>query len=364
MDKINLLELSFPELEKLCLGLGEKKFRARQIWSWLWCAGCTDILLMSDLPKALRQELAKNYAISLPSIIETAQSSDGTTKFLLCLHDRTLIETVLILEEDHYTQCLSTQVGCPMACRFCSTGQSGFSRNLSQAEVLGQVLIARTWLKDNHPDFDLRNLVFMGMGEPLLNLENVIRSLKILTNPLGMGFSYRRITVSTVGLPEALTALGDTGLASLAVSLHAPTQELRAKIMPAAAKTPLPRLMESLRKYPMRPRQRITFEYILLKGINDSIEQAGQLARLLGGFRAKINLIVYNPGPALLAEDGQPYAPPSPETILAFQKILRDKGFITVLRKSKGVDIAAACGQLRGLAMKGSQNTLPTPDGI
>ena len=319
---------------------------------------------MSDLPKALRQELTKNCAISLPSITETAQSSDGTTKFLLCLHDGALIETVLILEEDHYTQCLSSQVGCPMACCFCSTGQSGFSRDLSQAEILGQVLIARAWLKDNHPGFDLRNLVFMGMGEPLLNLENVLRSLRILTDPLGMAFSYRRITVSTVGLPEALMALGNAGLASLAVSLHAPTQELRAKIMPAAAKTPLPRLMESLRKYPMRPRQRITFEYILLKDINDSIEQARQLARLLGGFRAKINLIAYNPEPTLMAEDRQRYVPPSPEAVLAFQKVLWDKGFITVLRKSKGVDIAAACGQLRGLAMKRDQNTLLNTDGI
>ncbi|MEW5774416.1 MAG: 23S rRNA (adenine(2503)-C(2))-methyltransferase RlmN [Thermodesulfobacteriota bacterium] len=339
----DLLNLTLPELESWLAGLGEPRFRAAQLFQWLWRKGAAEFEAMTNLSKALRGKLAETAAIVWPQVADTRVSSDGTVKLLLRLADGALVETVLIPEEDHLTQCLSSQVGCPMACAFCSTGAGGFTRNMTAGEMAAQILVARRRLKDQGRDpKDLRNLVFMGMGEPLLNLAELLRALAVITHDQGLGFSTRRATVSTCGLPGPMRQLGASGLASLAVSLHAPTQELRARLMPrAAAAAPLDELMPALRDYPLTPRQRITIEYVLLAGVNDAPEHARQLVRLLSGLKCKVNLIAYNPSPDL------PFAAPSPEAVLAFEKILWDKGMTAVLRKSKGSDISAACGQLR-----------------
>ena len=340
---IDLLNLTLPEMESWLAGLGEPRFRASQVFQWLWQKGAADFAAMTNLSKALRGKLAETAAMARPEVADTRVSADGTVKFLLRLADGALVETVLIPEEDHLTQCLSSQVGCPMACAFCSTGAGGFTRNMTAGEMAAQILAARQYLKDAGRDpKDLRNLVFMGMGEPLLNLDELLRSLAIITHDLGLGFSTRRVTVSTCGLPGPLRELGMSGLASLAVSLHAPTQELRARLMPkAAAAADLDALVAALRDYPLTPRQRITIEYVLLAGVNDAPEHARQLVRLLAGLKCKVNLIAYNSAP------GSSFAAPSPEAILAFEKILWEKGMTAVLRKSKGSDISAACGQLR-----------------
>ncbi len=254
------------------------------------------------------------------------------------------METVIIPEKDHSTLCLSTQVGCPMACSFCSTGSLGFSRNLDAGEILWQVLAARDALADTPESPQLRNLVFMGMGEPLLNLDNVLAALRVLSDPLAFDISGRRMTVSTVGIPGPLQRFGQSGLAQLAVSLHAPTQELRSRLMPQAAKVPLDELMAALDRYPLKPRERITYEYILIRGVNDSLAEARELVRLLGHRRAKVNLIAFNPPPHGC---DMPYAAPDEDRVLAFQEFLWKKDLTVTLRKSKGQDIAAACGQLR-----------------
>ncbi len=228
-----------------------------------------------------------------------------------------------------------------MACTFCATGQMGFTRNMSAGEILGQVLAARDWLNDDLINPRLKNLVFMGMGEPLLNLPNVMRSLEVMNSDIGLAFSHRRITVSTCGIEKGLRELGESGLAYLAVSLHAPTQELRQRIMPRAAALPLPDLMDALKAYPLKTRERMTFEYLLLGGVNDGPEHAKALAKLMAHIKGKLNLIEYNPAP------GAPYTAPSPEAVSAFERILWNKGITAVLRKSKGQDIDAACGQLK-----------------
>jgi 23S rRNA (adenine2503-C2)-methyltransferase len=339
----DLLNLTLPELESWLAGKGEPRFRAAQLFQWLWQKGAADFAAMTNLSKPMRAGLAEAAAIVWPQVADTQVSSDGTVKLLLRLADGALVETVLIPEEDHLTQCLSSQVGCPMACAFCSTGAGGFTRNMTAGEMAGQILAARQRLKDQGRDpKDLRNLVFMGMGEPLLNLDDLLRALAIITHDAGLGFSARRVTVSTCGLPGPLRQLGASGLASLAVSLHAPTQELRERIMPkAAAAAPLDELLAALRAYPLTPRQRVTIEYVLLAGVNDAPEHARELVRLLSGLKCKVNLIAYNATPDL------PFAAPTRESILAFEKILWDKGMTAVLRKSKGSDISAACGQLR-----------------
>lgn len=348
----NGLDLSRPELQALLARLGEPRFRADQIFQWLWQRGARSFEDMSNVSKALRAKLAEALVIRWPGIEDKKISRDGTVKFLLRLDDGQTVETVLIPEKDHLTLCLSSQVGCAMGCRFCSTGRIGFKRNMTVAEILGQVLVARahlfetlgpdftTW--ETRPEGNLRNLVFMGMGEPLLNLDRLLTALAMLNDPLGLDFAGRRMTVSTVGLPDKLRVLGTSGLASLAVSLHAPTQELRAAIMPAAAQAaPLPELMAALDAYPLKPRQRVTYEYVLLKGVNDSPAEARELVRLLGQRKAKVNLIAYNPGP------GDPFQATDSAAALAFEKILWDRGLAATLRKSKGQDINAACGQLR-----------------
>lgn len=343
----DLLNLTMEELTAfIAEGLGQPPFRARQLWKWLWFKRARSFDEMSDLSLALRAELEKQAAIIWPEIAETRVSRDGTVKFLLRLADGELVETVLIPSvsrdgKERVTQCLSCQVGCAMGCTFCSTGSMGFVRNMSMAEILGQVLVAQEYLNDSPDHPKLRNLVFMGMGEPLLNMREVMRSLRNLGSEPGLSFSPRRITVSTCGIEKGLKELGESGLAYLAVSLHAPNQELRSKIMPAAARWKLEDMMSTLRTYPLKTRERLTFEYLLLGGINDSLEEAKELARLMSHIKGKLNLIVYNPA------EGSPYKAPTPEAVLAFEQYLWKKNITATLRKSKGQDIKAACGQLR-----------------
>lgn len=348
---LNLLNLTLPELtDWMRTELGEPKFRAVQVWQWIWQKMARDFEAMSDVSKVCRARLAEKARIAWPRVAAQEESRDGTSKLLLRLEDGALVETVLIPSDSRegvrrWTQCLSSQVGCAMGCTFCSTGQMGFERNMTMGEILGQILVAREHLGDNRPDWPvLRNLVFMGMGEPLLNLRELMRALENLNNDRGLNFSPRRITVSTCGIEKGLAELGASGLAYLAVSLHAPNQDLRARIMPRAARWPLDQLLAALKSYPLKTRERITFEYLLLGGVNDGPEQARELARLvhdMGQGKGKLNLIVYNPA------EGAPYAAPDEARVLAFEQYLWKRQITAIVRKSKGQDIKAACGQLK-----------------
>ena len=344
---ISLLELTLPELTAFVVEeLGEAPFRARQIWKWLWYSRAGSFEEMTDISRVLRAKLAEKAVITRPEVVTVQTSTDGTLKFLLRLADGELVETVLIPSESRLgkarmTQCLSCQVGCAMGCTFCSTGSMGFTRNMTMGEILGQILVARDYLNDSMDSPTLRNIVFMGMGEPLLNLNAVMRSLEVMGSDTGLRFSPRRITVSTCGLEKGLRELGESGLAYLAVSLHAPDQELRAALMPRAARWQLPDLLDSLKSYPLKARERLTFEYLLLGGVNDSPAHAKALAKIMAHIKGKLNLIVYN------AAEGAPYTAPAPDAVLAFEKILWNKGITAILRKSKGQDIDAACGQLK-----------------
>jgi len=347
--KPSLLDLSFHQLEDFLIGLGEPPFRARQVWQWLWQKAAVSPLEMTNISKELRSRLDEASVIRVPRVVGRQESSDGTVKFLLELDARACIETVLIPEKDHYTQCLSTQAGCAMACSFCRTGTMGLIRNLTHGEILGQILVARACLTQSASPLRLRNLVFMGMGEPLMNYDTLITALESLHHPQGLDFSSRRVTVSTAGIAPGILEFGRTGLGSLAVSLHAPNQALREQLMPKAAKAlPLDKLFGILERYPLSPRENITFEYILLEGVNDSEQHARELVRLLSHVKGKVNLIAYNESPGL------PYRASPPERALAFQKILWDKGLTATQRKSKGRDISAACGQLAARTREGS----------
>ncbi|MEG2172602.1 MAG: 23S rRNA (adenine(2503)-C(2))-methyltransferase RlmN [Desulfovibrionaceae bacterium] len=344
----NLLNFTYAELEKyFVIELNQPRFRAKQVWQWLWQKMAHDFASMSNVSKDLRLQLAECAYIRWPEVVTVATSQDGTVKFLLALEDGAQVETVLIPSTQReggvrMTQCLSCQVGCAMGCTFCSTGSMGFERNMTAGEIVGQVLVAREYLGDARPEHPIiRNLVFMGMGEPLLNLSETQRSLTILNDCHGLSFSPRRITVSTCGIEKGLKELGESGQAFLAVSLHAPTQDLRAQIMPKAAHWKLDDLISALESYPLKTRERITFEYLLLGGVNDSLAHARDLVRLVARVKGKLNLIVYNPA------EGAVYAAPREADILAFEKYLWDKGITAIIRKSKGQDIKAACGQLK-----------------
>ena len=344
---VSLLEMTLPELQSFVVStLGESPFRAKQLWKWLWYKRARTFAAMTDLSRATRAKLEAQAVIVWPEVQTIQTSSDGTIKFLLRLADGELVETVLIPSESRegkqrLTQCLSSQVGCSMGCTFCSTGSMGFTRNMTSGEILGQILVAREYLGDSPHEPLLRNLVYMGMGEPLLNLNAVLRSLEIANSDQGLCFSPRRISVSTCGIKKGLVELGQSGFAYLAVSLHAPNQALREKLMPKAAQWHFDDFIEFLRTYPLHSRERLTFEYLLLGGVNDSLDHARELARIFGRLKGKLNLIIYNPS------TGAPYKAPDPNQVLAFEKYLWNKGIVATLRKSKGQDIDAACGQLR-----------------
>ncbi len=319
-------------------GWGQPPYRARQVLKWIY-KGVGDFELMTDMARPFRQELARQARIRRLRLEQEQQAQDGCRKFLFALKDGNLVESVLIPEEDHYTLCLSSQVGCAMGCRFCLTARRGLVRNLTAGEIVNQVLAVKPLLP---PDRPLTNLVFMGMGEPLANLGALVRALTIITAPWGLNFSPRRLTVSTVGLAPFIPRLGQEARANLTVSLNAVDNETRSWLMPVNRRYPLEEVLAACRAFPLPRHRRITFAYVLFNGINDAPAQARELARLLKGFRAKINLIAFNPHPQL------PFAPPPEARVLQFQEILRQAHYPVFVRESRGQEIAAACGQLVG----------------
>jgi 23S rRNA (adenine2503-C2)-methyltransferase len=336
-SKTDLKGLDAHETEQWAKDQGFEPFRGRQIRQWLFKKLVTSFEEMTNLPKNLRTLLQKKALITALECLKIQESEDSTKKYLLRLKDGHVIESVLIPERDHYTLCISSQVGCAMDCRFCLTAKQGLKRNLTPSEIIEQVI----HVKRSIPDQDrLRNIVFMGMGEPLANYEAVKKATFNLMNDDGLNFSRRRITLSTCGLVPDIRRWGREMNIKLAVSLNAPDDEIRDMLMPVNRKYPLNELLEACRTFPLHKGERITFEYILIKEINDREQDARNLARLLSGIRAKINLIPLNP------HKGTQMLPPSKETVLRFQEILLKKHFTAIVRESRGNDILAACGQL------------------
>jgi len=346
MDRPNLRNCELEELKNLIEILGEPSYRGEQIFHWITCKDAISFEEMTDLPKSLRTKLSENFSLELPEIVDRQEDIDGTVKFVLKLKDNNLIETVIIPERDHYTLCVSTQVGCPVGCKFCVTGKLGFKRNLEVYEIISQVVIARRYLKQKGEELPLRNIVFMGMGEPLLNLKNLIKALKILAHPKGFNYSRKRLTVSTVGLLKEIEILAKEFPTALALSLHAPTDEIRRELIPIAKKYSVEELILACKKFPRIKNSRTTVEYVIIKDVNDSLESAKKLADLLKGYPFKVNLIPFNPHSEI------PFERPSQEIIERFQKYLLSKGILTTLRKSKGLGIDAACGQLGAKLLK------------
>ncbi|MFP4397047.1 MAG: 23S rRNA (adenine(2503)-C(2))-methyltransferase RlmN [Desulfonatronovibrio sp.] len=337
----NILDLDFEDIDGVLKSMDQPSYRGRQIMKWIWDRGVSDFELMTNVSKALRTRLAEKYSVFVPEVRQALQSIDGTRKFLLGLYDGKVIESVLIPSSGHYTQCVSTQAGCSLGCLFCSTGKMGFERNLASGEIAGQILAARRFLAENQDPMAVSNVVFMGMGEPLLNWGQVRKALGIIRDPDALNFSRRKVTLSTVGIRKNLEEFGRSATALLAVSLHAPDQELRKKIMPGASRYELDDLIADLESYPLAPRERITIEYVMLKGVNDSLAHAGKLVKKLSRVKCKINLLKYNPG------NDPVFEPSDEETIHGFQDFLRSRGLTVMLRKSMGADILAACGQLK-----------------
>jgi len=336
--RTNLLALDGSALEQFVKGLGWPKFRAQQILRWLYQERVHDIERMTDLSKAERARLTTIAAIDRIADCEVRRSSDGTRKFLLRLEDGLVIESVLIPDADRLTLCLSTQIGCTLDCGFCLTGQMGLKRNLTAHEIVEQALAVQDRLE---PGERLTNIVLMGMGEPLANFEAVADAVARLTNRRwGLGIPARRITLSTAGLASRLRDVAKLGV-NLAVSLNATTDAQRNRLMPAVNRLhPLARLLAACRAYPLPPHRKLTFEYVLLAGENDSEPDAKRLTKLLNGIRCKVNLIPFNPFP------GSPYRRPVDSDVLRFQTVLRKAGFDALIRKSKGRDVLGACGQL------------------
>ncbi|MEP6783338.1 MAG: 23S rRNA (adenine(2503)-C(2))-methyltransferase RlmN [Acidobacteriota bacterium] len=336
--KTDLAGLELKELEDLVVSLGHKKFHAKQIYQWIWKRGVTGFDEMTNLSRELREALAESAAISLPEIVHHDVSTDGTQKFVLRLADGRQIESVFIPDTPKQTFCVSTQVGCAMGCAFCLTGKMGLIRHLTAAEIAAQVrLLARsTDLLDKS-----FNIVLMGMGEPLQNYDNTMKALRMLNQKEGFDMHPKRVTLSTVGLVPMMDKLAQEDLMpNLAVSLHAATEEQRRALVPPAKKYSLQDIIDACRRFPLSKRRRITFEYVMLAGVNDSDDDARNLVKVLAGVKAKVNLLPLNEAP------GIPFERPSDERINTFAKILADRGLMVSVRKSRGRDIRAACGQL------------------
>ncbi|HEX9627918.1 MAG TPA: 23S rRNA (adenine(2503)-C(2))-methyltransferase RlmN [Acidiferrobacterales bacterium] len=342
--KTNLLGLDPQALQAFFVALGEKPFRARQVLQWIHHYGAADFDAMSNLGKELRARLAERAAIVAPEIVLDRQAADGTRKWLLKLADGNCIETVFIPEADRGTLCVSSQVGCTLNCSFCSTGHQGFNRNLDAHEIIAQLWVANRALgRDPKGERIITNVVLMGMGEPLLNFDNVVAAMRIMLDDMGYGLSRRRVTLSTAGVVPMLNRLREACPVSLAVSLHAPTDALRNELVPLNRKYPIAELLAACRRYVAGDgRRRITFEYVMLDGVNDSLEHARQLVALLRDVPSKVNLIPFNPFPAAR------YRRSDRATIDRFRDVLMQAGLMTVTRKTRGDDIDAACGQLAG----------------
>jgi 23S rRNA (adenine2503-C2)-methyltransferase len=340
-ERVNLLGLPRAQLETFVAArLGAKPFRARQLMKWIYRRGAADFSSMTDLAQDFRAQLAEIAEITVPEIVTEQRSRDGTRKWMLRMDQVQGIETVFIPEPDRGTLCISSQVGCAMDCSFCSTAQQGFNRNLTAAEIVGQVWLARREIGDTGK---ITNVVFMGMGEPLANYRNVLPAMRVFLDDLGYDLSRRRVTLSTSGLVPQIYKLAEECNVALAVSLHAPNDELRNELVPINRKHPIAELLDACWHYIDQQNGRsITFEYVMLDGVNDKPEQAHQLARLLKGRPAKLNLIPFNPFP------GTQYRRSPAAAIVKFRDILNDHGVIATIRKTRGDDIDAACGQLAG----------------
>ena len=354
--KINLLDLNRKQMREFFASMGEKPFRADQIMKWMYHYCYDDFDQMTDINKVLRAKLKEVAEIKAPEVSEEQRSTDGTIKWAITVGDQQ-VETVYIPEDDRATLCVSSQVGCALECKFCSTAQQGFNRNLKVSEIIGQVwraakIIGSLKETGRRP---ITNVVMMGMGEPLLNLNNVIPALEIMMDDFGFGLSKRRVTVSTSGVVPALDKLGDAVDVALAISLHAPTDDIRDEIVPINKKYNIEMFLEGVRRYIAKSNAnqgRVTIEYVMLDHINDSTEQAHQLAELLKDTPCKINLIPWNPFP------GAPYGRSSNSRIDRFSKVLMEYGFTTIVRKTRGDDIDAACGQLAGDVIDRTKRTL------
>lgn len=342
--KTNLLGLSPTELERFFVTRGEKSFRARQVLQWVYRRGVTCFDDMTDLSKVSREWLKAEAHVTIPIVQSRHDSVDGTVKWLFASGAGQAVETVFIPEPGRGTLCISSQVGCALDCAFCATGAQGFNRNLSSAEIIGQVWHAVQELpRRENGDSAVTNIVFMGMGEPLANYRNVVPALELLVSDLAFGLSRRRVTLSTSGLVPLIEKLGNECNVSLAVSLHAPNDQLRDEIVPVNKLHPIATLLDACWAYAAKHANRfITFEYVMLRGVNDSLANADQLAQLLKGKPAKINLIPFNPFPETRFKRS------SADTIRHFQDRLRQRGLVATTRKTRGDDIDAACGQLAG----------------
>ncbi len=335
----NLKDMSLEEMEVFISGFGKEKYRARQLMKWLYQSNTGSFEEMTNLSKIFRMQIQDMAGIVDPKIEKVQISKDGTKKILFRLEDNLFIESVLIPGKNHWTICVSTQAGCRMGCKFCMTGKQGFKRNLLPSEITGQISVLRASMPEGD---DIKNIVMMGMGEPLANYENTLKAIRIITSDFGFGFSNRKITVSTCGIAPVINQLGKDICVNLAISLNAPDDKTRSYLMPVNKKYPIEILLDACRNYPMPGRRMLTFEYILIAGINDSPEDAEKLARLLKGIRCKLNLIAFNEFP------GSTFQTPSQDSIRTFQQVLLNHHYTSIIRASKGSDILAACGQLSG----------------
>jgi 23S rRNA (adenine2503-C2)-methyltransferase len=337
-SRLDLAELDLHELEAALDAHGCEKFHARQLYRWIYKRGVTDFSRMTDLSRTLRAQLAEEFTLTTPKVVADDRSVDGTRKFVLELADARRIEAVFIPDTPSMTFCISTQVGCAMGCHFCLTGKMGLVRHLTAGEIAGQVrvLAEATGMLDS-----AFNIVLMGMGEPLHNYDHTMKALRMLHAEHGLAVSPRRVTLSTVGIVPGLERLGREPLMpNLAISLHATTEEQRTALVPPNRKYPLAAILETCRRFPLKKRSRITFEYVMLAGVNDTPDDARRLVKLLSGIKAKVNLIPLNPAP------GIPYERPSDDRVDRFAQILADRHITVSVRKSRGRDIRAACGQL------------------
>ncbi|ENY71370.1 ribosomal RNA large subunit methyltransferase N [Aeromonas diversa CDC 2478-85] len=349
--KTNLLDLDRDALRAFFVEMGEKPFRADQVMKWIYHFGCDDFDQMTNVNKVLRERLKAIAEIRAPEISREQRSADGTIKWALQVGDQE-VETVYIPEEDRATLCVSSQVGCALECKFCSTAQQGFNRNLRVSEIIGQVWRAAKVVGGKRP---ITNVVMMGMGEPLLNLANVVPAMKLMLDDYGFGLSKRRVTLSTSGVVPALDLLGEQIDVALAISLHAPNDKLRSEIMPINDKYNIEDFLAGVRRYLEKSNAnqgRVTVEYVLLDHINDDMQHAHELAQVLKDTPSKINLIPFNPFP------GNPYGKPSNSRIDRFSKVLMEYGFTVIVRKTRGDDIDAACGQLVGDVIDRTKRTM------
>ncbi len=336
MSLRNIKDLSPDEITQFAVGIGEPSFRSHQLGKWIYQKGVESFDTMTDLSRSFRQHLNESFEITNSvTIHDKMVSSDGTVKYLFTLGDGNQVESVLIPDKERYTLCISSQVGCALGCEFCLTSKVGKIRNLTPGEIVDQYIAVK---KDR--DLGVVNIVFMGMGEPLDNIQNLIAAIKIMTHKHYLAIAPRRITVSTSGLVPRIAELGKEVSVNLAVSLNAPNDSVRSEIMPINKRYPIKQLVAESRKFPLPNRKELMFEYVMLKGVNDSNENAHELGKLVGGFRCKVNLIPFNEAPTLN------FKSPSRQRVLEFQEILMSYGINVRIRKSKGQDILGACGQL------------------